>query len=298
MPTKIDAAAVLKEIKSDVEHMKAIGATFKDVKEYEAQLDRIEKEGTATVNALQEQVNKMELKSNRAAAGVGFGVTGKECPIRKFFGSDAFAELKSHARKSTGDIKVKDFGPLLTRAVTSVDAAGLIFECQDPNLARVQRFYQPMLRSLIPFLTMSSGRTARFREITKMYHLVTCIATEAASGQKDVIVDNAEGVMLGTVLVLDPDGTAESITVDTVNYDTKTITALANLTNTHAVGKLVTADDFTFSAKTENAPKLQFITAQKTAAIKTLRTQIDVCRADLEDTELLDMGEHCRQGAA
>lgn len=65
------------------------------------------------------------------------------------------------------------------------------------------------------------------------FHLDTLMASDASSGQKDIVVADASGFKAGDVITITDSGNSESKTIDTVVDNTVTVTV--NLVNSYTV---------------------------------------------------------------
>jgi hypothetical protein len=137
---------------------------------------------------------------------------------------------------------------------------------------------------------MTSLPTIEYPEETITHELVACLASQAAAAQKAVVLDRAStGFYPGQSVVLEP-GVAneETIVIDTIDHDTLTITAVSNLTKTHAAGTKASSDTFVFTPEATIKPLSEVGYTLRTATVKTLATIMPFAKQMLEDATALE----------
>lgn len=295
----MSAIEMIKTIRTEFEADLALiktsaSGTRDDVEMYRAQLEQFKTDQDAKLNEFLEKLTAVELRTSRAGMpGGGRGRVARGIGAQ-ILASDEIKTMMTSGAVQSSMIKLKGgihqslrwMGArgLIGKAITDMDPAGLIWEFQDMGeSAKVDRFYQPSLRSLIPSVRMTEGDSFAFSRRKLFYHLVGVLAAEAASGQADATLTNAEGVKPGSIMFLDPTGTNESAIVDSVNYDTGVVTFTANLGSTHAIGLRVVSNNFLFTPKTKELPKLQVEWDQPKGTIKKLGVSFDIPRECFED---------------
>lgn len=296
--------SALATIKDDLAFMKRDGATREAVDQYKHAVETATKASKEEMQAVVRRISDVEVKQNRDAR-FGPSRTPRVDVAKSVFSNEQL--LKQFKSKSSGSTSVSieklcpgmsihDWcmrqsmfnnsprGRMLQKTTTLMDPTGLVQLFQDQNLALLDRFYVPTLRARIPVINITTG-DFRYPRRTKVHHLLALVATEASSGQADIILENAQGVKIGSVYTLSEDtGQEENITVSSVNLTTNTVTATANLGFTHPVGRHFNGDDFTFSQKCTIAPKLQILTDNVDDRVRNLRTTMDFAREDFDDT--------------
>lgn len=288
------AAQYIEELRGDIDTLMEAKASHDDVAAHREQLARFKDDATAKLNEVEAAVKAAEKRIAEAEKRWGRaelldGGRSKRKSLGKTLCEKRGVKDLLSREKSSAIITLE--GGLHrfmrqgfhTRAVTDVDADGLVFNEHDLEIARTVRFHQPTLRQIIPSIVTASD-TILYPKLTAVYHLAEDIATQANSGQKDIVLTYAGGVMPGEVYTLSKgEAQEEDITVDSVDYATETVTATANLTNTHAVGRLLTGDKCIFTPRTKTAPHAKLVYGQGTASVLDLRTILDVQGQSLDD---------------
>jgi HK97 family phage major capsid protein len=243
--------------------------------------------------SMQAKISEFEKKMSRAAMG-GFNgnVARKLASLGQVLvTSDQFKRARENGEFRSAKV------PFSTKSVTGL-------ERKDVNLtsaelgALVQEFrwdqvvnlpVRPRrIMDLIPSIPVTSNAIEYPRESVK-YELYAELASQAASGQKDVVLDGtAEGFYPGQTVTLST-GLAqeEDIVIDSVDYDTLTLTAVDNLTNTHAAGRSAVSETFVYTPEAKIKPKSRVEFDLETATIKTLATIMPVSKQMLSDAPSL-----------
>jgi len=241
---------------------------------------------------LQEKISVWEKRmERRSKAGFGSGSDRKSLG-KAFIESECFQKAQTD-----GDLRAKKFsfekgdiwlpGQRKDTILTSAElgAAAPTFRWDEIiNLPVRPR----KLFDLIPSINVNTNKI-EYPEETVKHELYAELESQAASGQPDVVLEyTAEGFFEGQIVTLSPGlGVEEEAEIDTIDYDTRTLTMTGNLTNTHAAGNSCISDKFVYTPEAKIKPKSRVEFDLAEATIKTLATIMPVSKQMLEDAPAL-----------
>lgn len=275
-------------------------ATAKAVKTAEKNIaDLAEK-----VEQAEAKIRKVQMEIQRDFGGADEAKV--KSPGQKFVESDAYKRMIDKDTKGSDPFRLKSLTDGLTdpgvrefkqfiemmerkdaTLTSGGNAAALVSLFATMRLGRIitTPWETFKLSQIIPVTPTTSDAIQWVKE-TQMNRLYTEVASQASSGQKDIVVDNAVGFKPGSKITLDPDGVGngpEVATVDTVTLSTDTITVLANLANTHAVDTAVVSDEYNYTPETKLKPQSRFVFDDQTETIATIATWTPASRQVLAD---------------
>lgn len=298
--TKATIDASIKQLSDDLAFLKENGATRDDVAQYEQAIKDMKTDVELKFNELNKKLEEEAKAAQRRALGLfGGGSDGVELKnVGKMVSSadavramakdrdkrSAIVEFKGGLHKS---LKAAHRAQMQQRAITDLDASGLIFEYQDmSDVAVLDRFFEPGIRMLIPSIDVPGKDTARFSQLKNVHHYAVELASQASSGQKDVVLVNAEGLKPGSSLTISVgEAEQEVAVVDTIDHDTNTATMVANLTNTHPALRLAASDDLVVTPKGKILPKAKLVWDSAICTIKKLGFTLDVTLEEMNDAD-------------
>lgn len=302
-----DFAVVLKQRDDEIRDLKTVTKSTRD------KLEEYDKRYTD----LKGRLDQLAVKATRA--GVPFGPpAGNKAPtlesaIRDFMGkafpvdedSVEYAGRKMNRRladlvKGTAvrggfrmDLDALGIKSMLKRAtkaslggISSTDLSNL----QEISGERVQELFGPPVEGDQVIELFGSARTesdrihfVREKNFSALYAKIT---SSASSGQKEIVVENANGFFPGQVVKIETQSDpvlTEAGVVDEVDLDTNTITLVSNLSSTHAantasVASFVSSKQYTFTPKASIKPNSAIETVYDVQDVETLATLIDLPR--------------------
>lgn len=178
------------------------------------------------------------------------------------------------------------------RAIRAIGTSTAPLNAQglDPEVYYQDLKPEPTVSDLIPTIPVSSTNAVRYDVRTFLYDLGTTLAAQSTAGATSSTLTNAQGVVVGSTLVFDPEGAGngpESVTVTGMTPSTGVITHAAT-SNTHASGSVVKATEYGPTAEGETSPELTLNYAPSTASMKSLRTHVKVNADALDDSDRLE----------
>lgn len=306
---KPDIAQQLKawqsELRQNVETIARQSGDNRDaIEQYNAVMKALGDDPTAGINQIMERISQLEVQNNRSSRygggrggasnlkSVGAYFTGLpeyqkssksggargHVAIRQKFAGGVHRALRNQARRCMPWV-------LNTRDITDLDVSGMVFTFQDMDtIAKLKLFNRPFLRAMIPSVRLSTD-SYEYTARTALHHLSQLITSTANSGQPDVILNNANGVVVGSEVTLSPgEAEEETLIVLSVNKATNTVTMTTNLTQTHTgnASKLVSAQ-FHATEEGQTKPTSQEEWEKRTGTIKTLATTMTISRQSFDD---------------
>lgn len=262
--------------------------TGKQVKALDAKLGQLGEDMTGVL----EKFSALE-KDHKELMGK-MGRPGPDQPAqRKSYGemfveSEAYKSMAARNGANSERAEVPSFMFQQRKALSSgASSAGDLI---DPSrvagiFAMPQRQFR--MRDLI-MVQQTNELTVEYVEETAFYQLYTEIASQAASGQKDIVVDLSRGFFVGQTIVVAPGtGNEETHVVADLDHDTNTLTTTSNLANTHAVDIAVTADDFVYTPELQLKPQANATFNLVQSPMKTLAHWIPASRQILRNRQML-----------
>lgn len=278
---------LIADLKAAVEAQRAEIAKFGRASEAsEAKVAKLSQQ----LEAVQKELDDVRAVASKGMARgnrIGAGGESKSLGAR-FVESPEFKAMKQSNARSSAPVTVGSFrtkAPLTTTgdAAAMVQSSGT--ERIGSPIARPERQFR--LRDIMLSATTSQN-AIEYVEETGFYHLHAEVASTAASGQADIIVENSRGFFPGQTIVI-ADGTpakeTKVIATDGVDHDTNTLTVTTNLANSHAAGVSVTSDKFVFTPETKLKPNASVKFELLTATVKTLAHALPASRQVLNDLE-------------
>jgi HK97 family phage major capsid protein len=144
------------------------------------------------------------------------------------------------------------------------------------------------LAALIPSIPVA-GNSIEFPRENVTAELYEVLSAQANAAQKDfVLTRTAEGFYSGQSVILSQ-GLAqeETVVVDTIDYETLTITAASNLTQTHPALRTAISHTFVFTPEAKVKPLSHIEFELATETVKTLATIMPVSKQMLDDAPAL-----------
>lgn len=255
--------------------------------EFTDAIDRLEKIDEKHAG-FQERLRQIELRANRAdrlGGGLGNGDEVKTIG-RALVESEGYKEFQGSSMKKMASVAK---APISLKALTTGTGQG--GDMIDP--VRRAGLVEGRTRGLrlIDLLTVipSMNGSIEYIEEKAWHELQALLTAQAASTQKDLVVDNVNGYYEGQIIKIAP-GTAaeEEKEIDTISSATKTITVTTNLANTHAIGVKVTSDTFVFTAEAAIIPMAGMETEFKSATAKRIGHAIAITKQLANDAPALE----------
>lgn len=235
-------------------------------------------------------MEEFELAKQRRSLGLGGGKSNKSI-------GSAFTESDEYkgfvAAKAAKKSEAVSLGDALSHrkdyAIMTLDAdsGGALVEpwlIRDPFL---QRRRSPRVRDFIPRNQLASNGLEYIEQtnFNELYGEVRNSVTAGSSvvvnvkGPKDASeYGGAAGFYVDQVVTFDKDGSGEeTATVTAIDRDStpNTIT-VDSLSNNHAAGVSITAEDYEFTSETKLKPRMRATFDRKQEAVKTLATSIPI----------------------
>lgn len=285
--TPLNLEAELKAFKADLtERLNQLKAgKLIDAKAFDDAISRLDKV-TADHEGFKQRLSKIESRSNRGGLGIGSPDGEKASSLgAAFTSSEAYKGAVKGKSYRTDRVRI----PGAAKAATT--AAGYGGDAANPfRREGMVEIPTRTLRVMDLFPRMSSPNgSIEFVRETAFYNIHAPLTSQAASGQKNLVVENSRGFVAGsTVLIAPGTGPAETRIIDTINHDTNTITVTVNLANTHAAGVEVVSDQFVFTPETKLKPLAELRTELVTATAKTIAVGLKISRQLAHDAPALE----------
>lgn len=233
---------------------------------------------TAEIDHLREELRTLQVRAGRP--GMGGDEQAAKTIGQMVVESERFQTAAEDGTYDTKTIKIKGSVRDLTGIVGS--SSVVVDNPLRPNVVEQPR-HRPSIRDLLTVVPVQ-GETVRYIKETADYELYTELASQAASGQADLVVKRLAGFYVGLEIEVGS-GTAnsETRTISAVDTDTNTITVSANLTNTHPANAPITADRFEFTPESELNPRTKWVEEEKNEPIKKIATSVPLPNETMND---------------
>lgn len=289
---------LLKQQTDDIKrHGETSESTAKAIAEVEASMksqanevmDRLREQDTA-IETLQKQLGR-----SRALGGDGQVSGGNEI-LNKSIGeifteSDEYKEglAKAGNRKFPSVSEVMMPASVLKSAtLTSADgSAGAAIDLF--ATLRMMGIVAPPLqaRRVLDLLrvTQTADSSIEYIEESDFNQIYTTFAAQEIAGQTVLSVTNANGFVVGSTVILDPDGDKESATITAKNTTStpNTITVSAGITNQREIGDGLASTEYEYTAETQLKPNGRFKFVKRIEPVKTLATWVPITRQLMMD---------------